>query len=214
MKTWPEYLTGETLFTNAIRLRNLIWTIQRFVPLGSKLLEVGFGSGATAVLLADIGYRVTAIDINKELVERACSKYVGWIKKGLLDIRIGNMLELPWDHSEFDLVYHQGVLEHFSDDVIVHALREQARVAPLIIFDVPNHRCKKRSFGDERLLAPQQWRRLAREAGLDIVYEGGRDFPRYLYFLPFALFSRKSLDVLPWFGRTFGANSIFVCKTL
>jgi hypothetical protein len=63
------------------------------------------------------------------------------------------MLALPWQKREFDLAYHQGVLEHFPDEQIVQALREQAHVAEWVIFDVPNHRCSDRPFGDERLLS-------------------------------------------------------------
>jgi len=77
--SWPEYLQGETLFSNSIRLRYLIWAIERYIPRGSRLLEVGFGSGTTAVLLADLGYTVTAVDINETLVERLRERYADWI---------------------------------------------------------------------------------------------------------------------------------------
>jgi ubiquinone/menaquinone biosynthesis C-methylase UbiE len=56
---WPEFLENETLFSNAICLRYLFWAIQHYVPTGSRLLEVCFGSGTTAMLLADLGYKVT-----------------------------------------------------------------------------------------------------------------------------------------------------------
>ncbi len=212
--SWPEYLESETLFSNAIRLRYLIWTIQHYVPRGSQLLEVGFGSGTTAALLADLGYNVTAVDINEVLVERLRSRYADWIRMGRLEVKQADMLALPWQEKKFDLAYHQGVLEHFPDEQIVQALREQARVARWVVFDVPNHRLKDRPFGDERLLSPTYWRRLIQQSGLKLVAERGRDFYRWLYVLPFALFSHRALEKWPWFSKWFGVNTIFVCKTV
>lgn len=177
-KEWPEYLENETLFSNAIRLRYFIWTIERYVPRGSRLLEVGFGSGATAILLADLGYRVTAVDIDKVLVERLRHRYADWVRMGRLEVQQADMLALPWQAREFDLVYHQGVLEHFPDEQIVQALKEQARVARWVIFDVPNHRHDDRPFGDERLLPCSHWRNLLNQASLELVEEIGRDFHR------------------------------------
>ncbi|MEM3433166.1 MAG: class I SAM-dependent methyltransferase [Candidatus Methanomethyliaceae archaeon] len=212
-RTWSEYLKDETLFNNAIRLRYLIWTIERYVPRGSRLLEVGFGSGTTAVLLADLGYIVTAVDIDEVLVARLGDRYADWIQMGRLEVRRSDMLALPWQAREFDLAYSQGVLEHFPDEQIVQALREQARVARWIIFDVPNHRLGARPFGDERLLSPSHWWGLLNQAGLELVDRVGRDFHRGLYVFPFALFSRQGLVKCPWFSRWFGTNSIFVCRS-
>jgi len=210
---WPEFLENETLFSNAIRLKYLIWTMQRYVPAGSRVLEVGFGSGTTAVLLADLGYTVTAVDINEMLVERVRSRYADWIRMGRLVVQQADMLALPWQNKEFDLAYHQGVLEHFPDEHIVQALREQGRVAEWVIFDVPNHRHGDRPFGNERLLPPTHWRHLIKQAGLELVEERGRDFHRWLYVLPFAVFSHRALEKWPWFGRWLGINSIFVCRS-
>ena len=212
-KTWPEYLRGESLFTNAIRLRYLIWIIQHYIPIGSRVLEVGFGSGATAVLLADLGYKVTAIDIDDLLVERLQNRYATWVWDGRLDIKKADMFALPWEGKAFALAYHEGVLEHFPDEQIVQALREQARVAQWVIFDVPNHRLGVQPFGDERLLSPGHWRQLIQESNLKLVAEYGRDFHRWLYLLPFGLFSRWVLLHWPWFGRSFATNSIFVCRS-
>lgn len=213
-KTWPEYLRSETIFNNAIRLRQFIWVIQAYIPASSQVLEVGFGSGATAVLLADLGYRVTAVDIDDVLVERVQKRYADWIQQGLLEVMKADMLSLPWKGRSFVLAYHQGVLEHFPDEQIVQALQEQARVAEWVIFDVPNHRLKVQHFGDERLLPSSHWRFLIQRAGLRLVAEYGRDVHRWLYFLPFGLFSHKALLSRPWFGRMLGVNSIFVCRSL
>lgn len=213
-RQWAEFLTGVTLFDNAVRLRFLIWTLQRYVSPGDQVLEVGCGSGTTAVLMADLGFGVTACDIDKELISRLESKYSPWISKGQLRVQTADMFCLPWTERHFDLAFHQGVLEHFPDGSIIAALREQARIARLVVFDVPNHRYRGQPFGDERLLPIRHWRRLIRAAGLEIIDERGRDFHRWLYLLPNALFSHRALDTMPWFVRRFAISSIFVCRSL
>jgi SAM-dependent methyltransferase len=210
-QAWSQYLEGVTLFDNAIRLRHLIWTIAAELPAGSRLLEVGCGSGTTAVLLADMGFLVTAVDLDETLVARMAKRYSAWAESGRLQVQAADMTALPWDRRSFDLAYHQGVLEHFPDEVIVRALREQRRVAGKLIFDVPNHRHRDKPFGDERLLPAQHWRRLIGNAGWRIRRELGEGYRRSLFFLPYALFSRGSLTRAPWFSRRFAANSIFVC---
>jgi SAM-dependent methyltransferase len=211
-QSWPEFLKDVTLFDNAIRLRSFIWTLQRYVHTGAQLLEAGCGSGTAAVLLADLGYQVTACDLNAELVARLRHKYSNWISSGQLEVQHADILKLPWPDKHFDVVYHQGVLEHFDDQTIVRALKEQCRVARLVIFDIPNGRSSVQPYGDERLLPVRHWRKLISAAGLEVVAERGRDFHRYLYFLPNALFSHYALDSVPSFGRWFAVNSIFVCR--
>lgn len=209
---WPEFLRSASLFDNAVRLRFLIWTLRRHAKPGVRLLEIGCGSGTTAVLLADLHYRVEACDVDGELVSRLIEKYSDWIRSGSLSVRKADMFQLPWAGETFDVAYHQGVLEHFPDDQIVAALREQSRVARLVLFDVPNHRYGARPFGDERLLPIGHWRRLIRSSGMEIVDERGRDFHHRLYWLPYALFSHRALDTMPWFVRHFAVSSIFVCQ--
>jgi SAM-dependent methyltransferase len=210
-QSWPEFLKGATLFENSIRLRDLLWTIKRFVPLTSRLIEVGCGSGTAALLLADMGYRVAGVDLDPALVANASRRYSDWVRTGELEFQVANMFALPWHGDNFDLAYHQGVLEHFSDDEIIQALGEQHRIAKQLIFDVPNNRSDDRPYGNERLLPPSRWRRLLSKSGWRIRQELGRGFHHPLYVLPHALFARKALEAVPWFSRKFAVNSIFVC---
>jgi SAM-dependent methyltransferase len=210
--SWATYLNDANLFDNAIRLRNLIWTIQRHVPKGGRILEVGCGSGATAVLLSEIGYQVTAVDREEELIVRIRERYSDWIRSRNLEVLLGDMFALPWDGQEFDLIYHQGVLEHFEDEQIVKALTEQRRVASRLIFDVPNARYPSHPYGNERLLRPSHWRKLLQQAGWELSRELGRDFHPGLYALPYLLFSRTALEKVPWFSKYLAVSSIFVCR--
>ncbi len=214
LSSWSDFLEDATLFDNAVRLRSLIWTIRRYAQAGARLMEVGCGSGTTAVMLADLGYRVTAIDCEAALVARIAERYSDWIRSGRLEMQVADMFSLPWREREYDLAYHQGVLEHFSDDRIVQALSEQRRVAKRLIFDVPNSRYGAHPYGDERLMKPSHWRRLIERSGWTVVQELGRDFDPWLCILPYLFFSRTALERLPWFGRRFAVSSIFVCESV
>lgn len=212
-RTWASFLDDETLFDNAIRLRHLVWTIQQVAAPGARLLEVGFGSGTTAILLADLGYRVTAFDLDPRLIDRLRRRYPFPSGRGRLELCRADMRALPWTGRPFEVAYHQGVLEHFPDDGIVDALSAQSRVAHRVVFDVPNANRSDRPFGDERLLPPAHWRDLVHRAGLTIERELGYAFPHWTYGLPHALFSRRGVRDLAGFGRRLGRNSIFVCKS-
>jgi 2-polyprenyl-3-methyl-5-hydroxy-6-metoxy-1,4-benzoquinol methylase len=214
MQSWSEYESGETLFKNAVRLRYLIWIIERYAPKNSEILEVGCGSGYTSILLADAGYNVTAIDIDDQLIERLEGKGKYWIDQHKLHVLKTDMRSLPWKERKFHLAYHQGVLEHCSDEMIINSLKEQARVANFVIFDVPNIRYGSHPFGDERLLTPTHWHNLIKQANLNLLTELGRDFNHWMYCLPYALFTQKAIDKIPWFSRWFAVSSIFVCKAV
>ena len=210
---WAAYLDRHNLYSEALRLALFIDIVRRHAPNGGSLLEVGFGSGCTAILLADAGYRVTALDIDHAIITRFHSRYGDLSSQ--LTILQADMADLPFvGTAQFDVVYHQGVLEHFDDEFIVHGLQEQARVAKTLVFDVPNDRCTFRSYGDERLLSNKHWVGLIESAGLHCIETWGR-MPRMPAWvgalLPHILFvtRRQRRAVL---GRLFGQNSIFVCK--
>lgn len=60
---------------NQTRMRNKVYAhIQRFVPAGSRILELNCGTGTDAVELARRGYRVHATDIAPGMLERLQNK--------------------------------------------------------------------------------------------------------------------------------------------
>lgn len=209
--SWSQYLQKDTLFTDAIRLQPLIRLISRFVKPGSKLLEAGFGSGNTGILLSDIGYDVTLLDIEKGLIDSFQKRFPGHVPSCKIKIVMGDILRLPFVDNSFDLVYHQGVLEHLNDASIIYALQEQARVGRMIVIDVPNNKYPDRPFGDERLISNRKWFQLFREAGLEIIEVSGRRFPRWIYLLPHMIFLPPLYERLN-LGARLGVVSIFVSK--
>lgn len=76
------------------------------LPTEAKILDVGCGMGTLANYWKKHGYDITAIDHSQEAIR-------GTLKKGIkctfADVRKG----LPFPSNSFDLVYSDGLLEHF-----------------------------------------------------------------------------------------------------
>jgi len=201
---WADYFKDHTIFDQARRYARLIKTIIRFAPKGGTLLEVGCGSGLTSILLHDLGYKVIAFDIDKDVlceVKQRKKRY-----NAEIDLVRGDMCNLGFESNKFDVVFHQGVLEHFDDETIVSTLKEQKRLTKTLVFEVPNSRARQ-SYGDERLLSNRYWRNLISKAGLKIVYTYGNDLNYFGGIWPYGLV----YVFYDFFGRLFGRQTGFVC---
>jgi ubiquinone/menaquinone biosynthesis C-methylase UbiE len=103
---------------------------------GTRVLEVGAGSGRDSVTLAEAGaaaiildYSMTSLTVARGVARRADQR--------ALLVRADALL-LPFREGTFDVVFHQGLLEHFRDPMPL--LRENVRVLKprgLLLVDVP-----------------------------------------------------------------------------
>jgi SAM-dependent methyltransferase len=89
------------------------------LPADSRILDAGCGSGRNMVELTAFG-TVYGIDIAPYSVDQARSR-------GLANVTLGSLTEMPYDEGSFDLITSLDVIEHIEDDVAV--LRELLRVA-------------------------------------------------------------------------------------
>ncbi len=96
--------------------------VRRLLPRassGERLLDVGCGTGHWSAFFAEMGYRVTGVDVAPEMVEAArtaapeCS------------FREADAHDLPFDEASFDVVASMATVEFLTDPAA--ALREMAR---------------------------------------------------------------------------------------
>jgi SAM-dependent methyltransferase len=87
---------------------------------GSRLLEVGAGTGQDAVFFRDNGLDVVATDLTPEMVAR-CTE------KGLV-AHVRDVMDLGFDDATFDAVWTINCLLHVPTDTLPAALAEIARV--------------------------------------------------------------------------------------
>ena len=144
---------------------------------GRRVLEVGAGSGRDTVALAREGAIAYVLDyspMSLELVRRQARA------QGIeIHLVRADALAMPFRDDSLDVVFHQGLLEHFRDPMPL--LRENVRVTRRggrVIVDVPQtfhaYTVMKQSLiamnrwfaGWETQFTPAQLERRVREAGL------------------------------------------------
>src|SRR4051812_43566136 len=125
-KEYPREYEGNPAIVREIK--SLFDTLE-----GRTVLEVGPGSGVDSVRLAIAGARCFALDPTSIALQRIMQGY-----KGKISCVQGDGFTLPFADGTFDLVFSQGLLEHFPDPI--HMLEEQVRVTRpkgFVIIDVP-----------------------------------------------------------------------------
>lgn len=91
------------------------------LPKGKKILEGGCGLAPYVIHLKRMGYDIIGVDYNEEPLKRARE-----FEKDL-DLRCGNVEELPFSDGYFGGYLSLGVIEHFTEGP-EKAIREAARV--------------------------------------------------------------------------------------
>lgn len=80
---------------------------------GARVLEVGAGSGRDSLDLAGCGARPVTLDYTLEALRiiRRLSRRAG----APLDLVCADCMRMPFRDESFDVVFHQGLMEHFRD---------------------------------------------------------------------------------------------------
>lgn len=165
----------------------LLQRIRQAVPAPARILEVGTGTGALAVLLAAHGYEVLGIDTDAQAIEKA---------KGFAEhfhvfcqFEVGDGFNLGAYAGRFDLAFSVGVIEHFPEPDAVRMLREKGSAATFVLAAVPT----RFALRNDPLTGPSgarpirlgELRRLFDEAGLTILKAFGYGTPDGLFSLAY-----------------------------
>lgn len=139
--------------------RPLLKLLERHLPegFGARTLEVGCGTALDSCLLASAhpGVRAYACDLSEHAVTVAGENAR---RLGVpLSVFAGDLTLLPFADGYFDLVFSQGVLEHFEDPA--PAVREQVRVlrpGGALVVDVPQ-RYNLYTLRKRRAMRQERW---------------------------------------------------------
>ena len=152
------------------RLTNILSTE---IDGASSILEVGSGSGVLVSFFEKSGMFSVGMDRSIMPLKVANSKF------GATNLISGDMFRIPFKSDSFDVVWNEGVLEHFKDPKNLEACKEMTRVSKnLVIIAVPNKytiwpirktllkATKKWPYGYEESYSPNRLKKLMEASGL------------------------------------------------
>ncbi len=107
--------------------------IENYCDKNSLILEAGCGSGKYLKKLTEKGYTCSGIDNCKASVNRA--------KKNCKNVILGDIFKLSnhFKHKQFDIIYSQGVMEHFNLEETDRIYKEMSKIGKKIIVLVPSN---------------------------------------------------------------------------
>ncbi len=182
-KFWQEKTQIDEVYSNEDRIYRNLNVVTDFA--GKRILEVGAGSGRDSFQLAQDNAMVYVLDYSSRALG-IISKLNEQHGRPLILIQ-ADALQLPFADGTLDIVFHQGLMEHFNDPG--RLLSEQYRVLKpggLLLVDVPQRYhiytlikhiliLLNRWFaGWETEFSINQLKRLVGKAGFRVVHQYGR----------------------------------------
>lgn len=146
-KIWTRYYSSHDLQTRFIRFLDnnyfshaFALSLKETLPERGEILEAGCGEGIISARLAKKGYKVTLLDISKQALHEAknnIKKFTGKNNSKNVNYVEGDIFKLPFDKNKFDIVWNQGVLEHFTEpekaiEQMYRVTKPMGRVAVLV----------------------------------------------------------------------------------
>lgn len=158
--------------------KKLIKLVEKYAD--KNIIECGSGTSVVSIYLATLGYRVTAVDIENDVIKLSKSlaqTYYSTLKdcKPKLNFEKKSIFNLNYPKDKFDVAFSNGVLEHFKDEEIIKIIKEQLFISKTTIVGIPTKyfESKEAKYGNERVLELSYWRKLISDAGGTIIEEKG-----------------------------------------
>lgn len=104
---------------------------------GKRLLDVGTGTGAWGIRLANVGFEVVGIDLSAVELRRAQENaFAHSNRRGSYEIIQADVERLPFRENAFDLSFCGGVLHHLPDPKkALHELSEVTTGKSIVAFE-------------------------------------------------------------------------------
>jgi SAM-dependent methyltransferase len=222
--------------------RSTVWFTQRYLPVGSTILEGGCGMGDKVYALDKAGFNAKGVDYAPDTV--ALTKQY-WPH---LDVLLGDVRKLPFQSCSFDGYWSLGVIEHFFNGFSDIASEIERVLKPggylFLTFPMMNtlrhKRAKRREFplleecDRERLMSnfyqfaldPNEVIKEFRSLGFAVEYRGGLSsfdclaeetrwfkwLDRVLHYLPFGLRTKLCVVADAVCGSFFGHVALLVLR--
>ncbi len=214
---WDEKQDTDEVYSNAGRILRHLSKVTSLRE--KKVLEIGAGTGRDSFPLVENG----AVVVQLDYAENSLRILKRLAEESNLSVGIvgGDTFRLPFKDETFDIVFHQGLLEHFRKPRAAEMLRENIRVLKqggLLLVDVPQ-RWHSYTVAKHVLIAIDKWfagwersfsvgelRSLLRSMGLTPVYAYGEWMYPSFFYRAFRELLKKvgwTLPLYPTFGKPF-----------
>lgn len=178
--------------------------LEKYIKPVDSILEAGCGSGYMVSYFQKQGHYSVGLDSHSQPLEVARKVF------GAENLKKGDLFDLPFENSSFDIVWNEGVLEHFKINKSIEAAKEMARVSKkYVIIDVPNRYSPfapavmikkmigKWPYGYRESYSVARLKYLMEQAGLEVLGVHGVYLAPPLGFLP----QRIVLKILNVLGK-------------
>lgn len=133
VKHWDDYWKSN----NLLYIKKTIEILSQNIGLKNKsIIELGAGSGATAIKIAELGGQITCLDYSSNALSLIVENKINVAPQ--IPLVQGDIFSLPFKSNSYDICFHQGLLEHFRETDIL--LKEQYRIIKdggILLIDVP-----------------------------------------------------------------------------
>lgn len=165
--------TLENYVDDKIKNKKILINLIKKYSKKNKLIESGSGTGVLSTYMASLGYDVTGIDIDEDILKLSKKITKNYNSKNKPNFQKKSIFELDYRKNTFDVSFSNGVLEHFSDEQIIDTLKQQMKIAKVVIFGIPTKYFNQEEamYGDERYMSYKFWRNLINNAGGMILEE-------------------------------------------
>jgi ubiquinone/menaquinone biosynthesis C-methylase UbiE len=167
MKTIPEitdyYDNKLPYFMNDVKYQNprhsrIKTTVSGIVKRDSKVLELGCGIGILSKFMAQLGAKVTAVDISPKLIEYAVTnmshKNITYINQDVTTINYG---------EKYDIIVLADVFEHIrlgDIDKLMRVIKNHSQENTIVYLNIPDGRFQsfiKEKYPDKLQIVDESW---------------------------------------------------------
>ncbi|MEK7564573.1 MAG: methyltransferase domain-containing protein [Patescibacteria group bacterium] len=107
-----SYQNGADIWTHLPNKVKSMKDLVTHIDYGASILDLGSGRGLVAKHLAEMGFKVTGIDFDKDIVAKTSEEIENWGLKDNLKFLEADVFHLPFPDASFDAVCDIGLLQN------------------------------------------------------------------------------------------------------